>query len=207
MALQQYGRAIIIAARKEVGNARSGQYRRIGPRIRRHIGDVGVVERRTVFAAEICTWIQGPNQSLRSGKTGKQIGRLRRKIDMLLSDRRQNALPLLRRTRAQELVQVPFAIGAETKVGVPVRQIHRFVKDAALNRRYLGLVIGVAHVEVHMRHHVEGPLLLRVERLAHLGGLSIQLYLDLRARSRGKLRHIELQALLAEVLLRCERLR
>ena len=70
-----------------------------------------------------------------------------------------DALPLFRGARPQELLQIPLAVGAEVEAGVFVRQIHRLVEDSSVNRSHLRLVIRIADIKVYVGDQVQGPLL------------------------------------------------
>src|SRR5260370_22672786 len=92
VALHQNRRAVIICASGKVFDGRRGQYRSIGPRVRRDVSNIGVVEWRSVFATEISARVERSNEHLRGGKTCKEISVLGRNIDLFLLDRSNDFL-------------------------------------------------------------------------------------------------------------------
>ena len=56
------------------------------------------------------------------------------------------------RAPMQELIQVPLTICAEAEGRVLRNQIHCLIENAALDRGDLRLVIGIAHIKMHVRH-------------------------------------------------------
>src|ERR1019366_6855080 len=106
-----------VAGGGEVRDSGGGQDRRIRPGVRRHVGDVGVVERRAVGATEIGAGIERSDERLRGWESREQVAGLRGDEDLLLPDGADDALLLGRRACLQELIQVPFAVGAKRKPG------------------------------------------------------------------------------------------
>src|SRR5579859_6003075 len=106
----------------------------------------------------------------------------------------------------QKLVQVPLAVRAETEGRMLGNQIHCLIENAALDGRDLRLVIGIAHIKMHVRHKKERPFLLRLERLLHMRRVPIHNHSKLGLRIACELGNLEGNTLFPEVLIGVERL-
>src|SRR6185437_7084822 len=114
-------------------------------------------------------------------------------------DRADNTLLLLRRSRFEILLQIPFTIRAEAELRVLCRQVHRLVQYPALNRRYLRLVIGIPHVQMNVRDKKECPLFLRLQLLCKVPCPAVQFYGQLGRSLRLEFRDVERQALFPKI--------
>src|SRR5215472_4213137 len=169
MSFEQDRSAIVVAGSQEIGNAGRSEDRGIRPGVGRNVGDVGVIEWSLVHSTKIGARIKRSNQGLCGWKSGEYIARLCRDEKLSLLNRANNALLFLWTAGCQVLLEIPFAVGAETKGRMLRGEIHGLVKDAALNRDNLCLKIGVTHIQVNVRNQKQRPLLLRLDDFRKLG--------------------------------------
>src|SRR5258708_34873245 len=105
----------------------------------------------------------------------------------------------------QKLVEVPLAVRAEAEGGVLRGHIHGLIENAALYGGDFGLVIAIAHIQMHVRHKKERPVLLRLEGLLHMRRVAIQNHGKRGVRIGDELGNLERDTFSTEVLIGADR--
>ena len=174
------------------------QRRGIGPRVRRHVGDVGVVGILARGAIQSLARVERPYHGLQSGAAQHEVGVLRGNRDPAGAYAIEEFLLRGRRSRAQKLLHRPHAVDREAQRRIRTHLFQQPVEVAVLQFFDLRLIVGKPDVQMVVRHDEYGEFAAGCEPHHALHRAPPQSQRHLRRRVRGEFRDREFEALLAE---------
>ena len=196
--VQRLRAAIVVGAGRQVFYARRVQRRGIGPRVRGHVGDVGIVGILARGAIQGLARVERPYHGLQVRASQHQVGVLRGDGDAPGAYPIEEFLLRGRGARAQKLLHRPHAVDREAQRRIRTHLLQQPVEVAVLQLLDFRLVVGKADVQMVVRHDEYGEFAAGCEPHHALHRAPPESQFHLRRRVRGKFRDREFEALLAE---------